>query len=185
MAQAHPLAECDFSFLPAQISDREGRLIMLKPQERGDFFGLVSMYGRFHPKGIAQGLPPADRQQAARWVKQLERECFNLVALHQARIVGHAILTDLGPNRSTELAIFVDQAYRRRGLGTQLAQWAMRCASTAHCKLLWALVQRYNHPALQICRKTGFSLVQDLLEPDLEMQLRLDRQPPNNRLELT
>jgi GNAT superfamily N-acetyltransferase len=182
MAQAHQPDGCRFSFLPAEINDRDGRRIIVKPQERGDFFGLMRMYDCFEPKGLAQGLPPVDRHQAARWIKHLERDCFNLIALHQGLVVGHAILTDLGRERSAELAIFVHQAYRQRGLGTELAQWALKCAATAHCKLLWALVQRANRPALQICRKAGFNLVQDLLEPDLELRLPLERQPSNSPL---
>ncbi len=174
MAQAHRPAGCCFPFLPAKVTDRDGRVYLFKVQDSGDFFGLVSMYDRFEPKSLAQGLPPADHRQAARWIKRLERECFNIVALREGRIVGHAILTELGWNRRAELALFVDQSFRHHGLGTELARYACRCAAEAHCQLLWALVQRYNRPALQICRKAGFSLAQDLLEPDLEMRLRLD-----------
>jgi L-amino acid N-acyltransferase YncA len=177
MARAFQTEQPEFAFLPARVRDREGRLFLLKPQEPGDFFGLMHMYDRFEPKGLAQGLPPPDRQAAARWVRQLARECFNLIALHEGRIVAHAILTDLGPERAAELAVFVDQAFRHHGLGTELTRWACRCATEAHCKLLWALVQRYNRPALQVCRKVGFCITQDRLEPDLEMRLRLDRPP--------
>lgn len=174
MAQAYQPAGCRFPFLPAEICDRDGRRLLLKPHENGDFFSLMRMYDAFEPKGLAQGLPPIDRHQAARWIKHLERDCFNLIALHDGLVVGHAILTDLGQERAAELAVFVHQAYRQRGVGTQMVQWALRCAATARCKLLWALVQRNNRPALKICRKTGFSLVQDLLEPDLELRLPLE-----------
>jgi len=177
MAQACRPIGCRFSFLPAEFTDRDGRRILLKAQQSGDFFALMRMYEEFEPKGLAQGLPPVDRQLTARWVRQLERDCFPLVAVHDGRIVGHAILTELGQDTSTELAVFVHQAFRRRGLGTQLAQCALRCATTAHCRLLWALVQRYNQAALRICHKAGFSLTEDLLEPDLELRLPLTRTP--------
>ncbi|MFH0810454.1 MAG: GNAT family N-acetyltransferase [Pseudomonadota bacterium] len=164
-----------FSFLPVEIHDRDGHQLCLRPQTPGDFFGLMSMYGRFDPKGSAYGLPPKGRWEAARWLRRLERESFNLVAVHDRRIVGHAILAGLGSGRSAEMTLFVDKTFRDRGLGTALASVALRCALAADCELLWTLIQRYNRPAIQICRKAGFTAAQAAPGPDVEMRLRLAR----------
>jgi RimJ/RimL family protein N-acetyltransferase len=150
---------------------------MLRAEESADFFGLASMYEQFEPKKLAQGLPPGGRRQRLKWLKNLERNCFNLIALHSSRVIGHTILTDLGPGKSAELAVFIHQGYRHNGLGTLMAKLALQCARQSQCKQMWALVQRYNRPALQICRKTGMSIVCGLLEPEMELRMRLDGQP--------
>jgi len=166
-----------FTFLPAEVGDRGGRRLTIRLEERGDFFGLMRMYGQFEPRGSTHGLPPADRQEAARWLRHLQ-SLTNLVTCFEGRIVGHALMSELAPGRTVELLIYVHQSYRRRGIGTALAQFALRCAQAAGCKLMWALVERDNRPALIVCAKAGFRPA-DLLEPELEMQLPLDRPAPS------
>jgi len=165
-----------FEFLPATLVDGIGRTIVLRPEEATDFFGLASMYENFEPKKLAQGLPPGGRHQRLRWIKNLERNCFNLIALHDDRVIGHTILTDLGAGKSAELALFILQGYRRNGLGTIMAKLALECARQTRCAHMWAIVRRNNRPALQICRKTGMSIVCGLLEPEMELRIQLDGQ---------
>ncbi len=109
----------------------------IRPLAPGYAGALEAMYEDFEPRGGSLGLPPASREKTRQWLSHVTARWHNLVAEQGARLIGHAILADSGP-REAELAVFVHQRYRGRGLGTLLAQAAVALARQKGYRRLWA-----------------------------------------------
>ncbi len=82
------------------------------------------------------------------------------VWLEDARVVGHAAVYPIRGQRALVLVnVAVDPAYRRRGIGTQLVQAAMREAQRLRVYHLWLEVEEHNREARALYRKLGFTRV--------------------------
>lgn len=117
---------------------------------------LVEMYRAFEPKGASLGLPP--RLNPERWLDGLSKYP-NFVALAGDRIVGHAVLCPCGS--SGEVAVFVHQDYRSRGLGKRLLEELVREASTLGLCHVWGTTELDNVPMLRLAHSLGFVSGQD------------------------
>ncbi len=80
-----------------------------------DHDALVEMYLTFEPKGASLGLPP--RKEPQNWLDYVARYP-NFVVCVNGRIAGHGVLCP--EDSSAEVAVFIHQDYRRRGLGKRL-----------------------------------------------------------------
>jgi RimJ/RimL family protein N-acetyltransferase len=131
------------------------------------------MYLSFEPKAQFQGLPPAQPDQLREWLHELQRTAADqfVVAVGE-RMVGHSMLCH-GPRRGeAELAIFLHQKFRGRGLGRQL----LLCTLNYGCKQLglarvWLSVQGANPHALHLFESVGFRPVGDANPLALELEM--------------
>ena len=105
---------------------------------------LEEMYESFSPPEVAMGLPPADPERRRNWLKTLAGG-INLLALYEDKPAGHLALM-LG-ERSAEMALFVHQDFRRRGVATALANEAVRFCRERRLRALWVLISSDNNAA--------------------------------------
>ncbi|MFW6447946.1 MAG: N-acetyltransferase family protein [Halobacteriota archaeon] len=156
---------------PAEIDDREGRSIRLASATEADVDGLVAMYRDFDPAQRAQGVPPSDPDRVEPWVRTVLDAGCHVVARHEDRIVGHAMLVP-DADDSYELAIFVHQEYQAAGIGGALIRHLLGAGEAAGVHRVWLTVERWNAPAIRLYRSVGFETV--LADRfDLEMALAL------------
>ncbi len=91
--------------------------VVIRRLRRSDRPLLLGMYDAFVPLGAALGLPPRSIADQRTWLCALDG-AVNLGAFAEGRLIGHLALLPVGT--STELAVFVHQDFRRRGVATAL-----------------------------------------------------------------
>ncbi|HEX6938064.1 MAG TPA: GNAT family N-acetyltransferase [Longimicrobiales bacterium] len=159
--------------LPVQMTDEEGEPFRLRRYEPADRASLQAMYEGFEPKGAAQGLPPRAPLGIRRWLDRVLGRGEHVVAEAGGRVVGHAMLIPMDDG-GAELATFVDQAVRDRGIGTALNRVIVDVAREAGYRRVWLCVTPSNRAALRSYRKAGFRLVSGALwMPEVEMEVML------------
>ncbi|GAB7009155.1 GNAT family N-acetyltransferase [Halorubrum trueperi] len=173
--RAYPEAVADdFPVPPTEFSDREGRLIELRPYEGTEegYEALVEMYDAFDPADRAQGIPPSGEARIRDWLDAiLGDDCFNVVAWCGDEAAGHATLVP--DDDAYELAIFVHQKYQRAGIGTHLIRGLLGHGQAAGVTKVWLTVERWNRAAVSLYKKIGFE-TSDAESFELEMGLRLN-----------
>ncbi len=123
------------------------------------------MYDEFEPKGKAMGLPPAKEVNRHTWITGIVEEWFNVVALSENRIVGHAALDRPVSGKSREFMIFVHQDYQNRGIGQALTLSMVDAARVMECERVWVVVENLNRIAITVFKKAGFCFASG---PDVE-----------------
>ena len=152
--------------LPCQsIQDKLGRTICLRLFEEGDFKSLCKMYDEFEPMGKAMGLPPAQEDTRYRWITEIVEEWFNIVALSEDRIIGHAALDRPLSAKAREFMIFIHQDYQNRGIGQAMTFSMVNAAKVLDCERVWVVVENLNRIAIAVFRKAGFCFASG---PDVE-----------------
>jgi len=137
---------------------------------------LEEMYATFEPRGGSKGLPPVREEKARRWLAHLGAHAHSLVAFpdcRETRVAGHVILAARG-EADAELALFVHQDFRNRGVGSALTRAAIRASRALGYKRLWLTVSPDNRPAIGVYQKCGFIMIPGRCFPDHEMELRLE-----------
>jgi len=135
-----------------------------------DLETLVEMYGDFSPEDRAQGIPPSKEDAIRDWLDIVTApDCLNVVARHDDRTVGHAML--VADDGSHELAIFVLQDYQGAGIGTELLETTLGAAREAGFGNIWLSVERWNRPAIALYRKVGFEPAES---GNFEKEMRLE-----------
>jgi len=123
---------------------------------------LEEMYSSFTPLGAALGLPPYSAAQRSSWLSTL-REGINLLAFVDDHLAGYLALLRSGDG--AEMACFVHQDFRRRGLATALTQAAVEEAREAGYHRISVLINTNNGAARRGLLKFGFHPVwEDLQE---------------------
>jgi diamine N-acetyltransferase len=85
--------------------------------------------------------------------------------------VGHCFLA-ADTSGAAELAIFVHQDYRRRGIGTALVRAALEKGSKTGLRRVWSMTASADRVALRLQRNCGFRLTKSIsLEAELEIDL--------------
>jgi RimJ/RimL family protein N-acetyltransferase len=121
---------------------------------------LMAMYDRFDPLGAALGLPPRTAQARWEWIRGALGHDVNVAAFSPAGdVVGHCFLAVDEPG-SAEMAIFVHQGFRRRGVGTALVRAALKHAGAAGFQLVWSVAAADNHAVLRLQENCGFRLAE-------------------------
>ena len=136
---------------------------------------LVEMYLSFEPKGAAFGLPP--RKEPETWLDHLTAYP-NFVAWADGQVVGHSVLCpegDLG-----EVAVFVHQDYRQRGLGKKLLRELVQEAQRLGLRKMWGMAETDNFPMFRLAFSLGFVVGAD----PHEFYLHLDRPIPAHHEEI-
>jgi GNAT superfamily N-acetyltransferase len=151
-------------------------VIRIREYRAADRPKLESMYGTFEPRGAAEGLPPVRTEKAFRWLVHLGEHTHSLVAFSdsaETQIAGHVILAP-GVDGEVELALFVHQDFRGRGVGLALARAAVEAARRRGYRRIWLTVSPGNKPALRVYENCGFRVTPGRSSRDGEMELRLD-----------
>jgi ribosomal protein S18 acetylase RimI-like enzyme len=157
---------------PAAFTDGEDREIRLRESGRDDVDALVEMYEGFDPADRAQGIPPIDSEAIRDWLDVIVTgDSVSVVAAHDDRLVGHAILV---PDRQDgyELAIFILDEYQGAGIGTELLAHLLGAGQDAGVDRVWLTVERWNDAAIALYRKIGFETAGSE-SFELEMAIRL------------
>jgi GNAT superfamily N-acetyltransferase len=151
---------------PRETTDDEGRTILTC--HATDCDALIELYVDFDPADRAQGIPPVGESAIRKWLQRIMvADAVNLVARHDERVVGHAMLVG---DDERELAIFVLQAYQNAGIGTALLGTTLGAAAEDGIERVWLTVERWNNPAIALYRQVGFEAVDN---PDFEMVMTL------------
>lgn len=130
------------------------------------------MYASFQPKRCAQGLPP-EASGLARWLDRVLAHGQHLVVRVDGALLGHVMLIPMEDGRA-ELANFLHQSIRNRGIGTALNRLALGEAARAGRPAVWLSVEPSNRAAVRSYEKAGFRrLPGSLWAPEIEMEARL------------
>jgi ribosomal protein S18 acetylase RimI-like enzyme len=132
---------------------------------------LARFYEGFHPRGIAQGLPPPNDEQCRAWLRMLLEAGPNFLVRQAGQVVGHAVLMVDMVKKDGEYVVFVLAQYRDRGLGSVLTTLAMERAKALGLACVWLTVEAYNFRAIKVYKKVGFEFC-DAGERERTMVLR-------------
>lgn len=158
---------------PRTMTDAEGRDIELRELTPENKEHLVEMYLAFSPEDRAQGIPPIDEKDTRKWLDIVIGDGnFNILAWHEGRVVGHAMLVGDG-DEDYELAIFVLQAYQGAGIGTEVLRTVLGLGQQTGIDRVWLSVERWNSPAVNLYEKIGFETTKNT-NFELEMALEFD-----------
>jgi RimJ/RimL family protein N-acetyltransferase len=131
---------------------QETQSLELRRATATDRDALIAMYLRFEPKGAYLGLPP--RKDPGHWLDQL-RSFRNFLVMVDGKVVGHAVLCPEGD--SGEVAVFVQQGHRHRGLGRMLLSEIIDEARRLRLRRVWCLTELDNRPMRRLARSLGFA----------------------------
>jgi diamine N-acetyltransferase len=141
-----------------------------EPSDRKD---LAALYADFEPKRAAQGLPPVGDYKIARWLDRVLARGRHLVVDVDGVLRGHIMLMPMDDG-SLELATFLHQSVRNRGIGTAMNAVALRLAREAGYPRVWLSVEPGNKAALRSYEKVGFrKLPGSNWAPEIEMAAEL------------
>jgi GNAT superfamily N-acetyltransferase len=133
---------------------------------------LLRMYRSFEPLGLALGLPPGNEDNRVVWIEHALRQEINLGAFSSSGdLVGHSFLAISDVNEA-EIAFFVRQEYRRRGIGTELVTALLPWSARRGLHHVWALVGAQDVPAEGLLRRCGFRFSRYVL-PAIEFGIDL------------
>lgn len=156
--------------LPATLVDRQGRPFRARELVAADRAALQAMYEAFQPKRAAQGLPPADPAGIARWLDRVLADGTHLVIEVEGVVRGHAMLLRIDHERA-ELANFLHQDVRNRGIGTHVNRLILEVAREQGFGKVWLCVEPGNRPAVRSYERAGFRMKPgQIWAPEVEME---------------
>lgn len=156
------------------MTDRLGQPYIVRPMEPSDRPRLEAMYADFEPKRCAQGLPPGNEPAIRRWLDRVLPVGTHVVVEVEDHLLGHAMLIPMDDG-AAELANFLHQSIRDRGIGTMLNRIALDLARDEGASRVWLSVEPFNRPAIRSYEKAGFHrLPGSHWAPEIEMEARLD-----------
>ncbi len=160
--------------LPVTLTDRQGRAFQVRLFVPADRAALEAMYAGFEPKRVAQGLPPGKPEVVARWLDRILAEGQHLLVEIEGVLLGHAMLLPMGGERA-ELANFLHQSIRNRGIGTELNRLVLALARDGHYRKVWLSVEPGNRPAIRSYERAGFRMRPgQMWAPEVEMEVVLE-----------
>lgn len=137
------------------MTDKRGESFAVRDYAPGDRRALEAMYADFEPKRAAQGLPPEGQPGLGRWLDRSLARGRHLVVEIGGALLGHLMLMPVEPD-TVELANFLHQSIRDRGIGTALNTVALELARDAGCRRVWLSVEPSNRAAVRSYQKVGF-----------------------------
>ena len=154
------------------MTDKEGRPFTVRRLSAQDRRALEHMYRVFEPKRVAQGLPPHE-PGIGRWLDCVLAKGDHFVVDIDGALLGHAMLIPTEDGKA-ELANFLHQSIRNRGIGTALNRMVIDAAREAGWRRVWLTVEPSNRAAVRSYQKAGFRrLAGSLWAPEIEMQADL------------
>jgi ribosomal protein S18 acetylase RimI-like enzyme len=153
--------------------DKHGRPFLIRPFTPRDRIPLERMYDSFEPKRGAQGLPPATPYQIARWLDSVLADGIHVVVEVDGHIVGHGMLLSFAAD-AAELANFLHQSVRDRGIGTALNEHLLELGRAQGVRRVWLCVEPSNRRAIRSYEKAGFRRRGvSVWSPEMEMEIDL------------
>src|SRR5262245_15528421 len=154
------------------LTDRRGALFLARDYVPADRDDLLAMYADFEPKRAAQGLPPAGDRKLTLWLDRVLARGRHVVVEVGGRVRGHIMLIPHGEG-AVELANFLHQSIRGRGIGTAMNALALRLAQDVGAERLWLSVEPGNRAAVRSYEKAGFrKLPGSLWSPEIRSEER-------------
>lgn len=154
--------------------DRKGGAFVIRPYQPTDRPALDAMFDDFDPKHDAQGLPPGEPGLRARWLDRVLGQGCHLVVDVGGRVMGHGMLIPFGEGRA-ELANFLHQSLRNRGIGTALNRALLDVGRGRGVRNVWLSVKPSNRAAIRSYEKAGFRRrAVTGWSPEQEMEVDLD-----------
>ena len=153
--------------------DKKGSPFEVKVYGAGDYSVLVEMYDSFSPKAKYQGMPPLKSETRGKWIEKLLDSGENLLAWREHKVIGHVVVIPDTSAEDGEFLIFVHQADRNLGVGTQLARSVLDKGKDLGLKKIWLMVGAYNFTAIRLYKKCGFEFYENPGGPERPMVLRL------------
>jgi GNAT superfamily N-acetyltransferase len=162
--------------LPMELYDKLGKLFRVRELELPlDRLKLEQMYAAFQPKRAAQGLPPESDYAIKRWLDRVLPNGQHLLVDVAGTLCGHGMLMPMDDPESVELANFLHQGIRDRGIGTALNKLLVARARESGYRRVWLSVEPSNIPAIRSYTKAGFqTLRHSLWAPEIEMEIRFE-----------
>lgn len=158
--------------LPAVLMDKHGLPFTVRRYTPADRAALEAMYRSFEPKRGAQGLPPKEAG-IARWLDTVLPRGVHVIIAVDREVLGHGMVVPMEDGR-LELANFLHQDIRNRGIGTAVNRIAMQLARDTGAERLWLCVEPSNRAAVRSYEKAGFRrLPGSLWSPEIEMEAEL------------
>ncbi|MGH9804189.1 MAG: GNAT family N-acetyltransferase [Candidatus Acidiferrales bacterium] len=145
---------------------------LLRRVTSADGEALAGFYRGFEPKGASLGLPPHKKPE--RWLATLA-PFPNFLVFSKGKIVAHAVLCPEGD--AGEVAVFVGQEHRGRGLGRCLMSELVEEARRLGLRRVWGLTEFDNIPMRRLARSLGFVAGKDPYEFTLDLERAAFRQP--------
>lgn len=149
--------------------------ILFRTATEPDREPILAMYRDFKPETLFGGIVPSGE-----WLDGLA--AFpNFLAVAGDRIVGHGFLRPEG--EEGEVAVFVHQDYRRRGIARRLLEMLVEEARHLQLRRVWGITDAGNTAMLGLARSLGFVQQRDTqmfwlrLEPPKESQLVVTSPP--------
>lgn len=138
----------------------DGQRLLLRPLEKGDKEALVDLFARASQRDLELFRSDAgDPEVVESWVDNLDyQRVFPLVALVGERLIGDATL-HFGRHYHSHLAwvrIFLDEDYRRRGIGTLMLQSLIDIARRAGLQQLYAEIVTTQPEVITGFQELGF-----------------------------
>jgi RimJ/RimL family protein N-acetyltransferase len=152
--------------------DKSGKEFVIGVSGPEQLPALLAMYADFSPRPASQGLPPEDPETCARWAKGIMEMGENLLAWREERVIGHAALVPDPKRESAEFVIFVHQASRGLGIGTELTRATLDRARQGGLKTVWLTVAMSNFIAIRLYRRLCFEYC-EMDECERTMMIRL------------
>jgi GNAT superfamily N-acetyltransferase len=132
---------------------------------------LSAMYDGFDPLGAALGLPPPATETRRSWIGRALGQKWNLAAFSpEGRILGHCFLA-ADDRTSAEVAVFVHQESRGKGIGAALVKAALSWAAAAGVRRVWSVTPSDNRIAMRLQRSLGFHMTRMSSETEMEICL--------------
>lgn len=143
--------------LPLVLFDKHGEPFTVRQMDAADRAALHEMYLGFQPKRAAQGLPPENEYGLKRWLDHVLKGGEHLLLEVNDVVLGHLMLIPMEDGRSIELAIYLHQSIRGRGIGTAMNKVAVNLARIAGYARVWLSVEITNVAAIRSYQKAGFT----------------------------
>jgi L-amino acid N-acyltransferase YncA len=161
--------------LPAVLFDKHGEPFMIREMDVvADRRTLHEMYLDFMPKRAAQGLPPDREYAQTRWLDHVLKGGVHLLVEVNYEVKGHLMLIPMEKKDVVELAIYLHQSIRGRGIGTAMNKVAVNIARIEGFKKVWLSVEVTNTPAIRAYQKAGFNrTAATLWAHEIEMEVIL------------
>lgn len=144
-----------FPRVPLSFTDQHDRKITVEPYD-GHTAPLVEMYEEFDRGSQSQGVPPRTTAQIQEWASMLLSDGENVVAFHDDKPIGHAVLVPY--DDTSELAIFVHPEYQSAGIGTHLIRGLLGYGRSHGIGHVWLTVAHDNRIAMRLYRSAGFEI---------------------------
>ena len=155
-------------------TDKLGETFALRPLDPSDHPALHAMYDAFEPKRVAQGIPPSDPDRRRRWLDGVLEDGHHLLVEIDGRVLGHGMLLPFAEDEA-ELANFLHQHVRDRGIGTILNRALLEVGRDAGLHRVWLSVEPFNRRAVRSYEKVGFRRrPMSPWAPEVEMEVVLD-----------